>query len=41
MISQTILLYKEKVHQTPEVILAIQKLQQKLDIIENPKNEKK
>lgn len=43
MITETILLYKGKVHQTPEVILKIQKLQQQLDIIDNLKkpNEKR
>jgi len=33
VITATILLYKQKVNQTAEVILAIQKLQQKLDSI--------
>jgi hypothetical protein len=33
VITETILLYKQKVNQTVEVILAIQKLQQKLDSI--------
>jgi len=33
VITETILLYKQKVNQTAEVILAIQKLQQKLDSI--------
>lgn len=33
VITETILLYKQKVNQTVEVILAIQKLQQKLNSI--------
>ena len=33
VITETILLYKQKVNQTAKVILAIQKLQQKLNSI--------